>query len=385
MKQVAHLMRKLLPPTASFIYNQINCYHTWIPHALYCESVGSGFAERLQTKYPIYCPLTSSVDQQWYRYMRRLTPRAQRRLIRYLQATNIDLLHVHYGVDALVYSQLFAEIQRPVLVSFYGYDCTSFPNRFWKLGKKWLQHSLFNNSGVSAYTAMSPDMKEDLMRLGCPEEKIIVHYHGSDTQPFYYRRAYTDKSDVHLLIISSLTAKKGHHFLLEAFQKAQARSVKELTLHIVGDGELEHSLKAFIQERGMKRVYLHGAVPYGSEEHRQFLRQADIFVHPSVTTPRGEKEGIPGALMEARASGLPIIATNHAGIPYVVQSGETGWLVPEYDVSLLSEAIVRLTESTELRAKLGAAGQSYTIQQLDVNERQKELEQIYQVLKSKSE
>ena len=380
MKQVGHLMRKLLPPTASFIYNQITHYRAFIPHALYCEPVDSVFAERLHEAYPTYCAVRDTTDEWQYRYARRLSGAAQRRLVHYVRANNVDVLHAHYGVDALVFAELFRELGLPVLVSFYGYDCTSFPNRFKGWGKTWLQRALFNNPSVSAYTAMSPDMKEDLLELGCPEEKIMVHYHGSDPQPFYRQRVYPDRSEVHLLIISSLTAKKGHQFLLDAFRQAQRQSSQRLHLHIVGDGELRDMLRGYVQLHAIPRVHLHGAVAYGSDEHHALLDQADIFVHPSVTTSRGEKEGIPGALIEARSSGLPVITTHHAGIPYIVQDDETGLLVPEYNVTQLACAIIDLAQSATRRAKIGKAGQQYTLKELDVAKRQRDLEQIYQQL-----
>ena len=380
MKQVGHLMRKLLPPTASFIYNQITHYRQFVPHAVYCEAVASVFSEQLQATYPTYCPLRGQIEQRWYRYSRQLTPAAQRRLIHYLRTTQVDLLHVHYGVDALVYADMFRAIRRPVLVSFYGYDCTSFPNRFGGWGKKWLQRKLFANPHVSAYTAMSPDMQEDLVRLGCPEHKIIVHYHGSDPHPFFRERTYLEREEIHLLIISSLTAKKGHTFLLDAFRRAQGMTTRSLHLHIVGEGELRERLAQHISDHAIAQAYLHGPIAYGSEEHHRFLDQADIFVHPSVTTAQGEKEGIPGALIEARSSGLPVITTRHAGIPYIVEDSETGVLVPEYDIEALAQAIVRLANSATLRTKIGKSGQEYTRERLDVVQKEKELERIYQTL-----
>lgn len=380
MKQVGHLMRKLLPPTASFIYNQITHYRQFVPHALYCEAVASVFAERLHAAYPTYCPVRGGSDQQWYGYTRRLTPAAQRRLVHYLRVTQVNLLHVHYEVDALVYADAFEAVGRPVLVSFYGYDCTSFPNRFGGWGKQWLQRKLFANPQVRAYTAMSPDMREDLLQLGCPEHKIIVHYHGSDPYPFFRERIYSDRTDVHLLIISSLTAKKGHTFLLDAFRRAQGMTTQSLHLHIVGDGELKEPLARYISDHAVAQAYLHGSIAYGSAEHHRFLDQADIFVHPSVTTAQGEKEGIPGALIEARSSGLPVITTRHAGIPYIVEDRKTGLLVPENDVAALSRAIVRLAEDVALRTQLGRAGQTYTLRELDVAEKEKDLERIYEDL-----
>lgn len=377
MKKVVHLARKFLPPTASFIYNQVIYHQQFEPAMVYCEQAESVFRQRLAQQCLVYGAVEGPLSTLVYRYFRRLTPAARRGLRRFIRTRGADLLHVHYGVDALVYADSFAGLPLPVLVSFYGYDCTSFPQRFSGLGKRWLQQKLFANPYVTAYTAMSPDMKEDLLRIGCPEEKIIVHYHGSDPAPFWQDRTYPDKEDIHLLIISSLTGKKGHLFLLRAFQRAQRQTSKSLHLHIVGDGTLKEDIQSLIRQEALQQVYLHGPVDYGSAAHHDFLQQADIFVHPSVTTPAGEKEGIPGALIESRSSGLPVVATYHAGIPYVIEHGQTGMMAREYDVEALAAHIVALAEDAALREKIGKAGQQYTLNTLHVKQKEKDLEAIY--------
>lgn len=376
--KVVHLARKFLPPTASFIYNQITCHMRYEPLMVYCEEVSSVFREKLtEMKIPRYGAVHGPIGRSVYKYLRSLSPADKERLKQYIIASGAEIAHVHYGVDALVYGGVLKETKIPVLVSFYGYDCTSFPNRWKGFGRRWLQERLFKNDGITAFTAMSPDMKEDLIKLGCPEEKIIVHYHGSDPRPFYQERMYTNKSDIRLLIVSSLTEKKGHLFLLEAFKKAASATSRNLQLHIAGDGELRENIETFIKEKSIKNVHLHGLIPYGSDEHHKLLNEADIFVHPSVTTGSGEKEGIPGALIEARSAGLPVITTYHAGIPFIVEHGETGWLAKEHDVNELARHIVTLAENHELREKTGRQGQAYTLRELDVKEKEKDLEKIY--------
>lgn len=378
--KVAHLARKFLPPTASFIYNQIVRHEAYDPFIIYCEETPSVFKERLEKEYPHYQAVHGPIGNSMYKYLRMLSPADKVKLENHIRQSGAALAHIHYGVDALVYAETLKNLDIPVLVSFYGYDCTSFPNRWRGYGKRWLQQKLFSNPAITAYTAMSPDMKEDLVRLGCPEDKIIVHYHGSDPRPFFQERKYPNKKDVRLLIICSLTEKKGHLFLLKAFKQAAARTDKNLYLDIAGEGELREAIEEFIRQENIKNVKLHGLVAYGSEQHHALLREADIFVHPSITTAKGEKEGIPGALIEARSSGLPVIATYHAGIPYIVEHGETGMLARENAVHELAEYIVTLADNRELRQKLGEQGQAYTLEHLDVAEKEKDLEKIYDQL-----
>lgn len=383
--KVVHLARKFLPPTASFIYNQIVRHEAYDPLIVYCEETASVFKERLEKEYPHYKAVHGPIGHSMYQYLRRLSPADKVKLENYIRQSGASLAHIHYGVDALVYADSMRRLSIPVLVSFYGYDCTSFPNRWKGYGKRWLQQ-LFRNPAITAYTAMSPDMKKDLVRLGCPEDKIIVHYHGSDPKPFFQERKYPNKKSIRLLIICSLTEKKGHLFLLKAFKQAAARTDKNLHLDIAGDGELRQTIEEFIRQENIKNVKLHGLVAYGSEQHHKLLNEADIFVHPSITTAQGEKEGIPGALIEARSSGLPVVSTYHAGIPYIVEHGETGLLAKENAVQELAEHIVMLADNRELRQKIGEQGQSYTLKHLDVAEKERDLERIYdQLLGRKTE
>lgn len=382
--KVAHLARKFLPPTASFIYNQIVRHQRYDPFIVYCEEAASVFKERLQMEYPHYQAVHGPIGHAMYNYFRKLSPSDKVKLENYLQKSQAGIAHIHYGVDALVYADVFRNLQIPVLVSFYGYDCTSFPNRWAGFGKRWLQQDLFNNPAITAYTAMSPDMKEDLLRLGCPEHKIKVHYHGSDPDPFFQERKYPNKKDIRLLIISSLTEKKGHLFLLKAFKQAAARTSKNLHLDIAGDGTLRDTIIDFIKSENIKNVKMHGLLPYGGEEHHALLNEADIFVHPSVTTARGEKEGIPGALIEARSAGLPVITTRHAGIPFIVEHGKTGLLAKENDVKELAEQILALADDHKMRQQIGEQGQSFTLKHLDVARKEQDLEKIYDELLGKN-
>ncbi|MBK7872928.1 MAG: glycosyltransferase family 4 protein [Saprospiraceae bacterium] len=377
---VLHLMRWLLPFTASFIRNQIVHHQRYKPSLIYAQKKEGHFFNELSARFDTYHPIESRLEQQLYNKFRFFTPAVKKRVKAYIQNTQPDILHIHYGVDCLVYADIIKELNIPSCVSFYGYDCASFPKRFWGYGNTWLKKGVFYNPGVTAVLAMSEDMKMDLIQLGCPEEKIIVHYYGTETEPFFIERNYQEKDVVDLVIISSFTERKGHFFLLDAFEKLNKITKEKIHLHIVGDGYLKDAVIARVENTGLSNITIYPPVKYSSEEHINYLRMADIFVHPSIIPEDGQKEGIPGAIVEAMASGLPVMSTYHAGIPHIIENEKTGMLVKEYDVDGLANALKKLVENREFRIEIAKAGQKHAMNYLDIKEGEKELEEIYETL-----
>jgi len=383
MKTVCHFVRKSTQLRASFIQNQILKHINYSPSVIlkYSSFIDDGgFADVDENKLKI---LNLQVNENLkekllYRSFKVISKKDAKNIKVFLSKQNANIIHFHYGTDAGIYYPFMKQNHIPSIVSFYGYDCSSFPRRLFGYGKHYLQNRIFKY--VTKVLAMSKDMKNDLIKIGCPEEKIIVHYHGSDVNKFYNNRYYrNENNEIRFLIISGLVPKKGHMFLLKSFKKAYRKN-HHIRLKIVGEGPLRKQISDFTREHNMNYIELAGKVIYGSKGHMKCLENADVFVHPSVTDVNGDKEGIPGAIVEAMAMGLPIISTYHAGIPYVIQHGETGLLAKEWDDDGLSNQIVRLAEDFEYRKYLGINGQRYAIENLDVKVKQKELENIYDSL-----
>jgi colanic acid/amylovoran biosynthesis glycosyltransferase len=283
------------------------------------------------------------------------------------------LLHAHFAVDAAYFCWLRDAVDVPLVVSCYGYDVSGFPHRFWGIGKAYLRR-VFETADL--FLAMSDDMKRDLLELGCPGDRILVHYHGIDLQRFrYVDRSSRDAGLVRILFVGSLTEKKGATDVLRAFARVMTGH-RHVELRLVGDGPLRPQLLREAQALGCAdRVTFAGFVEHAAVPEE--LAAADIFCLPSAVDRDGNKEGIPGTIVEAQSSGLPVVSTKHAGIPYVVLEGQTGFLVPERDIQGLAGKITMLLERPELRRSLGRAGSEHARGVADADIQARRLECIY--------
>jgi colanic acid/amylovoran biosynthesis glycosyltransferase len=160
--------------------------------------------------------------------------------------------------------------------------------------------------------------------------------------------------------------------------KAHGINVK---VTLVGQGHLERELEEIIRTENLRdSVELVGYVPHLSEKLLQYYRDADVFVHFSTKQPNGDKEGIPGTIVEAMAAGLPIITTRHAGIPEVITDGVHGILLDEEDTRGIAASLRRLQEDMQLRRALGTAAARQALGELDVCAKTQALEAIYDSL-----
>ena len=182
-------------------------------------------------------------------------------------------------------------------------------------------------------------------------DKLRVIHCGIDVERFAPAAAAAPTGPVRLLTVAALQARKGHRDLLAALAALRADGAGT-TLTLVGRGPEREALEAEVARLGLgDAVRFAGAVAH-AEMHERYA-QADVFVLPS------HAEGVPIVLMEAMASGLPVIATRINGIPELVIDGETGLLVDPGDPAALRAAIERLTADPALRAGLAAAGRAH--------------------------
>lgn len=142
-----------------------------------------------------------------------------------------------------------------------------------------------------------------------------------------------------LLAVGRFVEKKGFIYLIQACRHLKQLNV-DFQLSLVGDGPLKAALEQEVAKLDLgDRVIFTG--PKSTEEVRQAMTEADVVIVPSVTSTTGEMEGLPVVIMEAMATGVPVVASAHSGIPEIVQDGKTGYLTPEKDAQAIAQAIVK--------------------------------------------
>ena len=200
--------------------------------------------------------------------------------------------------------------------------------------------------------AVSREMVERLAALGAPRERL--HYRPVGVDCAVFRGARPDRSPPLFVAAGRFVEKKAPHRTVEAFARVH-RERPAATLHMIGDGDLLSACRDLSRALGVA----HAIVFTGMAPHdvvRSTMQGARAFVQHSVEAPNGDREGTPVSVMEAGASGLPIVATRHGGIQDVVVEGQTGFLVDEHDTRAMAAAMCRFVDDPALAARLGQAG-----------------------------
>lgn len=287
---------------------------------------------------------------------------------------NYDILHAHFGPAGNSYRFVRELWRAPFVVSFHGYDCSAAPQR----QGRGMYDRLF--STADRLIANSQFMKDRLEELGCLQAKIAVLPYGIDLDafPFETRVPAADET-VRLITIARLVEKKGIEFVLRALAAARPK-LSAFHYDIVGDGPLRRDLENLAAELDLAEVVtFHGAAI--ADQVRSWLERSHLFILASVTARDGDQEGTPVSLLEAQASGLPVIATRHAGIPEIVLDGASGLLVPERDVSALAEALHALIVQRERWPGMGRCGRAFVEERFSASLSNQRLLELYSSLR----
>lgn len=296
-------------------------------------------------------------------------------LLRLIKRTHVQILQVN-GFYHAPYVFFAARLSgKPCIVAPIG-----------QLGPRYVTIYLLRKFDV--VVALSEVAKKSLLETGLKEERLAVNYHGIDCSSFMPKvRAQFDPelsvelitSQTNICVVANVNYDKGQDVLIHALGKLKKHD-KRFSCVFVGSYEYQKGTKNheycehLLQ---LKDKYdLHKSIRFAGfvENVRPYLAAGDIFILPSRT------EGLPIALLEAMAMGLPVIATHVGGIPEVVVDGETGILVPPDDPDRLAESIIHLIENRELQRQYGESGFRRVNSHFDVQLEAERYHRIYQTL-----
>lgn len=262
-----------------------------------------------------------------------------------LKKQAIDVVLVEYGTHAHNLIKLLKASGLPIVIHFHGYDASVH-----KMIKK-----CDNYKGVFALAsrviAVSRKMEQMLLDIGCPKEKLIYNVYGPQPE---FETVVAHYSKKQFIGIGRFTDKKAPYYTIMAFKEV-VKKHPDAKLLLAGDGVLLNTCQNLVKQYHLQdQVQFLGVIT--PEKYRLLLEESLAFVQHSITADNGDMEGTPLAILEASVSGLPVIATNHAGIPDVIEHKKTGLLCNEHDVEGMAHNMLQILDNIEYAQRLGTAG-----------------------------
>lgn len=377
---VVHLKPDYLPTTETFVYETVSRVRRFepvvlaeqllnlerfpVPRLVEVRTRGNHFLQRAMTR--LGREVSGMPTAQAYHYMR-----AVRRI-------RPALMHAHFGVTGYFASAIRSRLGIPLVTTFYGYDVS--------MGEREPQwqaryHDLFSRGDL--FLVEGPHMRERLIAAGCPREKVEIQPVGIDLARFSFRARHAGQQEPVMLLHSGrMVEKKGHEYSIRALADCM-QAFPGLRLRFVGDGPRRPLLQRLAAELDVSdSVDFLGMLD--SSRYLEELDRAHLALQPSLTASDGDSEGgAPTTLLEAAASGLPIVASRHADIPFVMGDEPGGFLVPERDAKAFSSALHRMLAARDSWAEFGKKGRLAVQANHDVDRTIPALEARYERLLSK--
>ncbi len=286
-----------------------------------------------------------------------------------LRETDTNLLFAHFASGPAASAWMVSRLTGlPFGFTAHAYDI--FKN---SVDRDFLKEKCEDASFVRCISEYNKRYLVEITGIG--EEKFPVIHCGLDTERFKPRSSdeIRYKSGNIILVVANLVPKKGLKYLIEALSSPMLKELGARAI-ILGDGPLRGKLKVLTTELGADVKFM-GNI--SNEELGYYYDSATVFVLPCVKAPDGDMDGIPVALMEAMASGIPVVSTNISGIPELIEDGKGGILVPEKDPKALAQAIKGILTDSDARKRFSVEGRKKVIRDFDIRDVARRLHNLF--------
>ncbi len=388
--KVLHLFDWYLPSTLSWTSRLLDQLKSCVEPAIAAPWIVDGpFAhpDIPQHLFPPQKWFFPTVKTEWeHPFWQRVFARSQRFIPTYpcwlckrLVHNPPDILHAHFGPTGCLYLPLAQKLVRPLVVTFYGFDYQKILHKRPVFKEKYQR--LFK--AAEKVVCASPTGAAALENMGCPGHKIAIVPPGPDLQRFPFVARTKQPEQLRLVQVATFTPKKGHLTTIEAFAMA-APHCPGLHLTLAGeryDPATVRAVERLIRQHDLAdRIDWLNFVPHA--DMPTFLTKFDAFVQPSQTTPEGDHEATPVALLEAMATGLPVLATRHFDLPDMVLDGQTGFLSAEKDAAGLARSMEQMwrMEATDYQI-ISQNAQQHVARHFDVAKSAELLLRVYEEIR----
>ncbi len=364
-----------LKPEMLHIYRQITGLERCIPVVIAQKREQTGRYPFDQI-YMVPKPAMHFLRRFWFRQLRdvpwQISDGELRSLQSILRKTDARLLHIYLGQIAVHLLPLIRAWKKPSIVSFHGADVTVDMNK-----PAYREATRQMLDAVKLVLVRSESLRRAVIHLGCDEEKVEIQRTGVPQEefPFRERNFVATATEWRFLQAGRLIEKKGLPVTLRAFAVFLERH-PNANLTIAGEGPLLSQLQNLARDLNIDgRVSFTGFI--SQEQLRKIYYASHIFLHPSQTGHDGNQEGIPNSILEAMASGLPVFATRHGGIPEAIENGVSGVLVPERDHEELAAALLDAARDPGFLSRIARNGAEIVRKNFDLRAQAQRLEEIY--------
>jgi colanic acid/amylovoran biosynthesis glycosyltransferase len=371
---VASYCATFLKPEMLHIYRQITSLHRVTPIVV-AQKREHDAQFPFKHLHVVGKPATHFLRQFWYRQLRDAPWQISRgelnALLAILTQEDAKLLHIYFGHIAVHLLPLIRRWNRPSIVSFHGADVMVDLDK-----PAYRAATLAMLASVRLVLVRSASLGRALINLGCAAEKVRIQKTGIPVDEFQFRaRTWPTNGHWHLVQAGRLVEKKGLPTTLRAFAQFKEQ-FPQARLTVAGEGPMQTELAQLASD-----LHVGDSVTFAGFVEQSTLRElfysAHLFVHPSETGRDGNQEGVPNAMLEAMATGLPVFATRHGGIPEAIDSGRNGVLVAESDVGGLASALIDAARQSAFLSQIAQTGRQTVEENFSRATQTQLLEELY--------
>ncbi|HLP10978.1 MAG TPA: glycosyltransferase [Flavobacteriales bacterium] len=303
-----------------------------------------------------------------------------------------DIVHTHASKAGVLGRKAAFSLHVPVVVhTFHGHVFHSYFNSIKTGIIKQIERSLARKS--SAIIAISDEQKHELVNIHriCEAQKMHVIPLGFDLEKFAantsekrraFRQKYmVDDDEIAITIVGRLVPVKNHDFFIQVVKNVLAKSKKRLRFFIVGDGESREQIVNRLNEFNVDHCYWPNEQKKATVVLTSWSKEVDVVNAGSdIIVLTSLNEGTPVSLIEAQASGKPIVSTRTGGINNIVIEGESAFLTGVDEVELFTEKLLQITENESLRKKMELAGREFVVERFGYKRLCADMARLYDTL-----
>lgn len=372
---VASYCTTFLKPEMLHIYRQVTGLQRYETYIVARERIGADRFPFDPVELVPKKPRKNFLRRYWLKHVRKLPALYYRGefqgMMKIFRQRPADLLHIYFGHTGVHLLPFIKGWEKPCVVSFHGMDVQTRADKpeYESQLRELLQV-------VPLVLARSFSLRERLLALDCPPEKIRINRTGIPLEQFPFQNRPAPRAGAWRFVQACrLIPKKGLRTALMAFAQFVAR-FPQARFTIAGEGPMQRELEECVRELKLEgAVTLRGFL--AQKELCALYAESHIFLHPSELTSDQNQEGIPNSMLEAMSTGLPVLATWHGGIPEAVENGVTGLLVRERDHAALFHTMLALTDVPERWAAFGRAASESVRANFERGKQIEKLESFY--------